>query len=136
MSRVPGYADKWGETRYRSVYTGLTIDEETRTVDVYRIPSAAFDAGICAQAEKGVRVRFHDTDVTHHRLMTLVDRIGDDMGRWDGTFDLREVAPDPRGFVFFGVDDPATADLVLKKDLGKFWAKHIRVEYAAQASLL
>ncbi|MFD5522142.1 hypothetical protein [Streptomyces sp. NPDC127066] len=136
LFRVLAYIEKRGETRYRSVFTGLSVDEDRRTADVYRIPSRAFDADICAHAEKGVRVRMHDTDVTGRRLYALAQRIGDDMSRWDGRFQLRSVGPDPRGFVFIGVDDPATADLILKKALGKFWAKHIRVEYEASASPL
>ena len=137
LFRVLAYIEKRGETRYRSVFTGLSVDEDQRTADVYRIPSQAFDADICAHAEKGVRVRVHDTDVTARRLDALVERIGgDDMSRWDDRFDLRSVGPDPSGFVVFGVDDPATADLIVKKALGKFWATHIRVEYAGSASLL
>jgi hypothetical protein len=134
--RVLAYIEKRGETRYRSVFTGLSVDEDQRTADVYRIPSRAFDADICAHAEKGVRVRVHDTDVTERRLDALAEQIGDDMNRWDGRFDLRSVGPDPEGFVLFGVDDPATADLIIKKALGKFWAKHIRVEYTGPAYLL
>ncbi|WP_328670451.1 hypothetical protein [Streptomyces sp. NBC_00328] len=137
LFRVLAYIEKRGETRYRSVFTGLSVDEDRRTADVYRIPSRAFDADICAHAEKGVRVRVHDTDVTARRLDALVERIGgDDMSRWDDRFDLRSVGPDPSGFVHIGVDDPATADLIIKKALGKFWAKHIRVEYEGSASLV
>ena len=136
LDRVLRYAQRRGETRYASVFTGLSVDDDPRTADVYRIPSKAFDADVCAHAEKGTRVRLHDTDVTARRLEALVESTGDRMDRWDGQFDLREVGPDPRGFVFFGVDDPAKADLVLKKDLGPFWAKHIRVEYAGSASPL
>ncbi|MGW3663854.1 hypothetical protein [Streptomyces sp. NPDC005141] len=136
LYRVQAYIERRGESRYRSVFTGLSVDEGGKTADVYRIPSGAFDADICAHAEKGVRVRIHDTDVTARRLEALTERIGDEMGRWDGRFELREVGPDPRGWVSFGVDDPATADLILKKALGKFWAKHIRVEYAESASLV
>ncbi|MFF3886836.1 hypothetical protein [Streptomyces sp. NPDC001914] len=135
LYRVLGYVEKRGETRYASVFTGLSVDEDARTADVYRIPSEEFDADVCAHAEKGIRVRLHDTDVTARRLQALVETTGDRMDRWDGRFDLREVGPDPAGFVFFGVDDPAKADLILKKDLGPFWAKHIRVEYVGQASL-
>ncbi|MEU6271335.1 hypothetical protein ABZ871_02745 [Streptomyces populi] len=136
LDRLLRYVEKRGETRYSRVFTGLAGDDDPRTAHVYRIPSKAFDADVCAHAEKGIRVRLHDTDVTARRLEALVERTGDRMDRWDGQFDLREVGPDPRGFVFFGVDDPAKADLVLKKELGPFWAKHIRVEYAGSASLL
>ncbi|MET8856002.1 hypothetical protein [Streptomyces sp. NPDC004579] len=136
LDRVLGYVQKRGETRYASVFTGLSVDDDPRTADVYRIPSKAFDADVCAHAEKGIRLRLHDTDVTARRLEALVDSTGDRMDRWEGEFDLREVGPDPSGFVFFGVDDPAKADLILKRELGPFWAKHIRVEYAASASPL
>ncbi|MFE1289483.1 hypothetical protein [Streptomyces sp. NPDC058751] len=136
LYRLLEYAGKRGETRYAHVFTGLTADDDPRTAHVYRIPSKAFDADICARAEKGIRVRLHDTDVTARRLEAVIDQTGDRMDRWDGEFDLREVAPDPRGFVYFGVDDPAKAYRVLKKDLGPFWAKRIRVEHVESASAL
>ncbi|WP_266847670.1 hypothetical protein [Streptomyces sp. NBC_00340] len=134
--RVLDYAEKRGATRFRNVFTGSSVDEGRRTAHVYRIPSRAFDADVCSHAEKGVRVRLHATDVSGVRLAALVERVGDDMGRWDGRFELREVAPDPRGFVFFGVDDPAAAEPVLRKAFGPFWARHITVRYAEESSAL
>jgi hypothetical protein len=76
--------------------------------DVRRMPSAAFDDEVCGAAVPGVTVRLHDTDVSGRTLDALSDRFGDDMHRWDGTFDLLEAAADERGFVFIGVDDPAS----------------------------
>ncbi|WP_329365560.1 hypothetical protein [Streptomyces sp. NBC_01483] len=73
----------------------------------------------------------HDTDANRTDLEALADRIGEDMSRWDGTFDLREVGVDEAGFV--GVDDPTTAEPLIKKAFG---ARHIEVGYAEQASLL
>lgn len=134
--RVLDHAEKIGATRFRNVFTGTSVDQGRRTAHVYRVPSRAFDADVCAHAEKGVRVRLHDTDVSGARLAALVDRVGDDMGRWDGRFELREVGPDPRGFMFFGVDDPAAAEPVLKGELGPFWARHMRVLYAERSSAL
>ncbi|MFD6490918.1 hypothetical protein [Streptomyces sp. NPDC060188] len=136
LFRVLDYVQKRGDTRFRNVFTGLSVDEGRRTADVYRIPSRAFDADVCAHAEKGVRVRLHATDVTAVRLNALVERVGDDMDRWDGRFELREVGPDQRGFVLFGVDDPAAAEPVLRKAFGPFWARHIKVRRAERASAL
>ncbi|MFJ8990391.1 hypothetical protein ACIRQH_08450 [Streptomyces sp. NPDC102279] len=136
LFRVLDYVQKRGDTRFRNVFTGLSVDEGRRTADVYRIPSRAFDADVCANAEQGVRVRLHATDVSGARLDALVERVGDDMDRWDGRFELREVGPDHRGFVFFGVDDPAAAEPVLRKAFGPFWARHIRVRHAERASAL
>ncbi|WP_063764808.1 hypothetical protein [Streptomyces aureus] len=125
--RMASYADGIGKGRHKDVYTGVSVDERHKAVDVYRIPSKAFDADLCAHAEKGLKVRIHDTDVTERRLMTLVDRVGDDMDRWDGRFRLNQVGPDIHGYVIFGVDRPATAEPILKKAFGAFWARHIKV---------
>jgi len=130
LYRVLAYVEKRGEARYRTVFTGLSVDEAHQATDVYRIPSEAFDADICGAAEKGVTVRLHDTDVTKRELDDLTERIGADMNRWDGTFELREVGPDIRGFVRVGVDDPAKAEPVITKAYGK---KHIKVVHVEPA---
>ncbi|MFE6993623.1 hypothetical protein ACFVFN_36635, partial [Streptomyces pharetrae] len=49
---------------HADVYTGLVVDEARAVAEVWRIPSAAFEEAVCAAAEKGVTVRFHDTDVS------------------------------------------------------------------------
>ncbi|MGW7611410.1 hypothetical protein ACWGKW_29960 [Streptomyces sp. NPDC054766] len=126
--RVTIHADKRGGTRYKSVFTGVSVDERGNTVNVYRIPSKAFDADICSHAIKGVKVRIHDTDVTQQQTYALVDRISHDMDRWDGRFKLYTVGPDVNGYVIFGVDRPAKAEPIIKKAFGKFWARHIKVE--------
>ncbi|MFE9875503.1 hypothetical protein [Streptomyces sp. NPDC005784] len=134
--RVTIYADKRGTTRYKSVFTGVSVDERGNAVNVYRIPSKAskaskaFDADICGHAIKGVKVRIHDTDVTRRQTYALVDRVGHDMDRWDGRFKLYTVGPDVNGCVIFGVDRPAKAEPVIKKAFGKFWARHIKVEHS------
>ncbi|MET7353450.1 hypothetical protein [Streptomyces mirabilis] len=61
--------------RYAAVYTGLSVDEEDRAMDVYRMPSASFDADLCGAAEKGVTVRLHDTDANRTDLEALADRM-------------------------------------------------------------
>ncbi|MFE2701561.1 hypothetical protein [Streptomyces mirabilis] len=134
LDRTLAHVGRMGESaRYAAVYTGLSVDEEDRATDVYRMPSASFDADLCGAAEKGVTVRLHDTDANRTDLEALADRIAEDMNRWNGTFDLREVGVDEAGFVFVGVDDPTTAAPLLKKAFG---ARHIEVGYAEQASLL
>ncbi|WP_406475552.1 hypothetical protein [Streptomyces sp. NBC_01615] len=129
--RVMAYVEKRADKHYRTVYTGLSVDQDHQATDVYRIPSDAFDADVCGAAEKGVTVRLHDTDINEKDLTALSDRISADMNRWDGTFELREVGPDVRGFVFVGVDDPAKARPVIAKAFGK---KHIRVRHVGPAS--
>ncbi|WP_330305939.1 MULTISPECIES: hypothetical protein [unclassified Streptomyces] len=131
LYRVMAYVEKRAEKHYRTVYTGLSVDQAHQATDVYRIPSEAFDADVCGAAEKGVTVRLHDTDINEKDLTALSDRISADMNRWDGTFELREVGPDVRGFVFVGVDDPAKARPVIAKAFGK---KHIRVRHVGPAS--
>ncbi|MFI9616090.1 hypothetical protein ACIHCM_31165 [Streptomyces sp. NPDC052023] len=123
--------DRIARQRHPGVFTGLSADEGDRAADVYRVPSAAFDSDVCAAAGKGVTVRLHDTDVSRRELDDLAERIGADMHRWDGTFQLREVGVDERGWVNVGVDDPEAAE---KAVLGEFGAEHIRVVRAGQAS--
>ncbi|MEV7346809.1 hypothetical protein [Streptomyces sp. NPDC093544] len=136
LYRVLAYIDQLAKGRYSGVYTGLSVDEDDRAADVYRIPSREFDADICGAAEKGVTVRLHDTDATEVELEALVDRIGEDMHRWDGTFSLREVGADEAGFVFVGVDDPAKAGPILREAYGAFGKKYIKVHHVEQATAL
>ncbi|MFE4963571.1 hypothetical protein [Streptomyces sp. NPDC056660] len=70
------------------------------------IPSAAFDDEVCGAALKGVTLGLHDTDVNRKTLDALADRISDDMKRWDGTFEMREVGVDERGAVLSGSTAP------------------------------
>ncbi|MFJ5776510.1 hypothetical protein [Streptomyces sp. NPDC093094] len=118
--------------RHADVYTGLAVDEDRNAADVWRIPSAAFDTAVCGAAEKGVRVRLHTTDTNRTELDALAGRIGADMSRWDGAFQLREVGVDERGYVRVGVDDPDTARPLIEDEFG---AGHIRVEHVEQARL-
>ncbi|WP_043682460.1 hypothetical protein [Streptomyces xylophagus] len=137
MERVVARMDKLAEAkRYSAVYTGLSVDEDTQSVDVWRVPSAAFDAEVCGSAVKGATVRLHDADVGRKTLDALSDRIGDDMKRWDGTFEMREVGVDERGFVQVGVDDPDQAEPIIKKAYGAKNARYIKVEHVDQASAL
>ncbi|MEV0639603.1 hypothetical protein AB0I77_32650 [Streptomyces sp. NPDC050619] len=130
LYRVLDHIDKLAAGRHAAVFTGLSVDEEDNAADVWRIPSAAFDTAVCGAAEKGVTVRLHDTDVNRGVLDALSDRITDDMNRWDGTFQVREVGVDERGFVSVGVDDPDRARPVLKKEFGE---RYLRVEHVEQA---
>jgi len=136
LMRVVGHIDELAQKKYSHVYTGLSLDEDTRTADVWRIPSAALDDEVCGDTVKGVTVRLHDTDVSGRTLTALADRISDDVHRWDGTFEMREVAPDERGFVVIGVDDPGKAEPILKKAYGRDNARYIRVEHVDQAEPL
>ncbi|MFF4797934.1 hypothetical protein ACFY1U_05900 [Streptomyces sp. NPDC001351] len=136
LTRVVVHVDELARKKYPDVYTGLSVDEEHRSVDVWRMPSAALDDAICGAAVRGVTVRLHDTDVGGRTLHALCDRIGDDMHRWDGTFEMREVAADERGFVLIGVDDPDKAEPILKKAYGAHNSRYIRVEHADQAKPL
>lgn len=133
LTRVVVHVDELARKKYPDVYTGLSVDEEHRAVDVWRMPSAPLDDAICRSAVRGVTVRLHDTDVSGRTLHALSDRIGDDMHRWDGTFQMREVATDERGFVLIGVDDPDKAEPILKKAYGGHSSRYIRVEHADQA---
>ncbi|WP_086739894.1 hypothetical protein [Streptomyces glaucescens] len=94
---------------HADVYPGLAVDEARGAAEVWRIPSAALEEAVCAAAEKGVTVRFHDTDVSRTELEAPAQRIGEDMNRWDGAFQLLEVAIVERGFVTVGVDDLGAA---------------------------
>ena len=136
MYRLAGHIDALAVGAYAAVYTGLSVDDKTQTLDVWRIPSARFDAAVCGAALKGVTVRLHDSDVSRKSLDKLSDRIGDDMKRWDGTFRMREVGVDERGFVRVGVDDPDKAEPIIKKAYGAKNARYIKVEYVDQSSAL
>jgi hypothetical protein len=125
--------DQLATGRHAAVYAGMSVDDEHNAADVWRIPSAAFDAAVCAAAERGVTVRLHNTDVNRKDLDALAERVGEDMNRWDGTFSLREVSVDERGFVSVGVDDPDRARPFLEKEFGE---RHLKVEHAEQAHLL
>ena len=135
LQRTLNYVDKIAYGRYSDIFTGLEVDEERSGVSIHRIPSASFDAAVCAAAEKGVTVRLYDTDINEADITALADRISEDMSRWDGTFQLREVGQDGRGHVRVGVDDPRTAEPILRAAFGERNAQYIRVEYAPQAEL-
>ncbi|MEU6255371.1 hypothetical protein [Streptomyces sp. NPDC047043] len=136
LTRVVVHVDELAQKRYSDVYTGLSVDEDHGAADIWRIPSTAFDDEVCGDAVKGVTLRLHDTDVSGRTLAALADRIGDDMHRWDGTFEMREVAADEHGFVAVGVDDPDKAGPILEKAYGESNRRYIRVEYADQAEPL
>lgn len=136
LDRTLNYVDKLAYGRHSDVFTGLEVDEEDTGVHVYRIPSDAFDTAVCGAAEKGVTVRLYDRDINEEDLTALSDLISEDMTRWDGTFQLREVGLDGTGHVHVGVDDPETAEPILREAFGERNAKYIRVEYAPQAELL
>lgn len=134
LYRVLAHIDELAAGRHSAVFTGLSVDEEHETAHVWRIPSAAFDADVCGAAEKGVTVRLYDTDVSRGDLDALAARISDDIDRWDGTFQMREVGVDERGFVRVGVDDPDRAEPVIKKAYGKeLGERHLKVEHVGQA---
>ncbi|BBC34872.1 hypothetical protein SGFS_061660 [Streptomyces graminofaciens] len=134
LERLLTYVEKAveGKGRHAAVYTALSVGDDYRSTDIYRIPSAAFDEDICGTAEQGVTVRLHDSDINEQDLSALADRITDDMTRWDGTFDMRSVGLDGMGHVRVGVDDPETAESIIHEAYGE---KHIRVEYMPQAEL-
>lgn len=125
--------DRVAPRHHPDVFTGLAVDEGDRAADVWRIPSAAFDAEICGLAVRGTTVRLHDTDVNRKTLDALSDRVVADMTRWDGTFVMREVGVDERGFVRVGVDDPDTARPFVEKAYGAENARHIRVVHVEPA---
>ncbi|MDX3524819.1 hypothetical protein [Streptomyces scabiei] len=131
LQRTLTRLEKLATGRHADAYAGLVVDEDTATADLYRIPSAACDA-----AERGVTLRIHDHDINERDLTVLLDRISEDMTRWDGTFDLREVGLDGTGHIVIGVDDPATAEPILHAAFGEHNAKYLVVEYAPQAHLL
>lgn len=133
LDRTVDHLGKLTSGRHTAVYTGLSVDDDDNAADVWRIPSAAFDTAACAAAEKGVTVRLHSTDVNRKDLNALADRISEDMSRWDGAFQLREVGVDESGFVFVGVDDPERAEPILEDTFG---VRYIRVEHVEQAHTL
>lgn len=135
LDRTVGHVDELATGRHASIFTGMVLDEDSASLDVYRIPSPPFDEAVCEAAEKGVTVRLHDRDINEQDLTALLDRVTEDMSRWDGTFALREVGLDGTGNVVIGVDDPDTAEPILRKAYGERNAKYLRVEYAAQAYL-
>ncbi|WNZ10042.1 hypothetical protein [Streptomyces sp. 11x1] len=136
LDRTLSHVDELATGRHASIYTGTVLDEDTASLNVYRIPSASFDTAVCEAAEQGVTVRLHDRDINEKDLNTLLDRVSEDMSRRDGTFSLREAGLDGTGFVHVGVDDPDTAEPILRKFVGERNAKYLRVEYAPQAHLL
>jgi len=136
MYRVADHIDKLAAGGYATVYTGMAVNNDTQTLDVWRVPSARFDADVCGAALKGVTVRLHDTDISRKSLDKLFDRVTDDMSRWDGTFQMREVGVDERGFVLVGVDDPDTARPIVEKAYGEEDGRYIKVEHVDQASAL
>ncbi|MEV1077308.1 hypothetical protein AB0I98_03490 [Streptomyces sp. NPDC050211] len=115
--------------RHAAVFTGLSVDQPHQTAKVWRIPSAALDADLCGAAEKGVTIRLHDTDVNRTTLDALAGRISEDMRRWEGTFQMRVVGVDERGYVDVGVDHPRKAEPIIKKEFGP---RHIKVTYMGQ----
>ncbi|WP_217235308.1 hypothetical protein [Streptomyces sp. AC555_RSS877] len=133
LDRTLVHLDKLTAGRHAAVYTGLSVDDDDNAVDVWRIPSSAFDTAACAAAEKGVRVRLHSTDVNREDLAALAERIGEGMNRWEGTFALREVGVDESGYVAVGVDDPDKARPVLEKEFGE---RYLKVEHVEQAHLV
>ncbi|MGP4009552.1 hypothetical protein [Streptomyces sp. 4N124] len=128
LYRTLAYIDL-AQRRHAAVFTGLSVDQRHQTANVWRIPSAALDADLCGAAEKGVTIRLHETDVNRKTLDALAGRISEDMHRWDGTFQLREVGVESEGFVHVGVDDPAKAEPILKETFGE---KYIEVEHVGQ----
>ncbi|KFG01925.1 hypothetical protein IQ62_04265, partial [Streptomyces scabiei] len=124
LYRTLDHVDKLVTGRYAADYTGLVLAEDEVSLDVYRIPSKPFDTAVCDAAEKGVTIRLHDRDINEKDLTALLDRVSEDMNRWDGTFDMREAGLDGTGFIVIGVDDPETAEPVLRKALGERNAKY------------
>jgi hypothetical protein len=128
LFRTADRIDQVVSKRYSGVFTGLSVDRTDAAADIWRIPSAAFDTAACAAAEKGVTLRLHDTDISRKRLDALAERASADMNRWNGTFRLREVGVDERGFVRIGVDDPARAVPALEEAFG---THHLEVVHVA-----
>ncbi|MFJ5261615.1 hypothetical protein ACIQAC_14255 [Streptomyces sp. NPDC088387] len=119
--------------RHSDVYTGVEAGDDVTVLDVYRIPSAAFDKDVCGSAEKGVTVRLHNTDINRERLEALAERVTDESDRWESTFRIASIGADAKGYVLVGVDEPHLALPVLEREFG---AGHIRVEREERASLL
>ncbi|GAA3788362.1 hypothetical protein ACFS5L_20660 [Streptomyces phyllanthi] len=123
---------------HRGIFTGLAVDDETGTAHVYRVPgeeAEGFDADICGAAEKGVTVRLYDTEVAQRELEALVDRISDDMERWEGDFSIWSIGLDADSVVV-GVSDPAKAGPILRDAYGEETMRHVRIEQEQQATLL
>lgn len=133
LEKVAVHVDTVVRIRYSDVYTGLSVDEDRQTADIWRIPSSAFDDEVCGAAPKGVTLRLHDTDVNRKTLDALADRISDDMKRWDGTFEMREVGVDAKGVVLVGVDDPDRARPLVEKAYGEKNSRYIKVEQVSEA---
>jgi len=125
LNRMLGHVQQTGQDRYSDIYSGVVVSEDGGIADVYRMPSAEFDAQLCAAAERGVTVRLHDTAMNAKDAKALADRIGKDMDRWKGTFRMQAVGPEPEGYVLIGVDDPEKARPILEKAFGK---ENLRVE--------
>ncbi|MEV0907263.1 hypothetical protein [Streptomyces hokutonensis] len=137
LERVVARIDKFAHAhRYAAVYTSPSLDEDSKSVDVWRVPSAGFDDDVCGSVVKGVTVRLKDADLDRRTLDAPAERVGDDMSRWDGTFQMREVGVDERGFVLVGVDDPDTARPIVEKAYGEEDGRYIKVEHVDQASAL
>ncbi|MFF7450670.1 MULTISPECIES: hypothetical protein [unclassified Streptomyces] len=126
LERTLARIDQLAAGEHSAVYTGMGVDEDENAADIWRIPSGAFDKAACDAAENGVTLRLHAADADRRTLDALADRISEDMTRWDGTFQLREVGVDERGFVRIGVDDPKTAEPLVKKEFGD---RYLRVEH-------
>jgi hypothetical protein len=122
--------DKLAAGEHSAVFTGLSVDQDKNAADVWRIPSERFDTAACDAAEKGVKLRLRSADVDRGTLDALAERISEDMYRWDGTFQLREVGVDERGFVRVGVDDPKKAEPLVKQEFGPRYIKVVHVEQA------
>lgn len=116
-------------SRYARYYSGVEPEVETQRVDVYRVPSAAFDAALCRGVPGRVVVRLHDTRASRTRAEAPAGRISGEWDRWDGRFGLRSVGADERGHVVCGVDDPRTAERLLRAAYGGL----VRVRYEEQA---
>ncbi|MFD9006577.1 hypothetical protein ACFV0T_37495 [Streptomyces sp. NPDC059582] len=136
LGKVAAHVDTLVRERYSDVYTGLSVDEDHQTADIWRIPASAFDDEVCGAAPMGVTLRLHDTDVNRKTLDALADRVSDDMKRWDGTFEMREVGVDAWGVVLVGVDDPDKARPLLEKAYGEKTSRYIKVERVGEAQAL
>ncbi|SDL34749.1 hypothetical protein [Streptomyces indicus] len=112
------HVDALAAERFAHVYTGLSVDHEKAALDVWRIPDAAFDRAVCRGTPANVTVRLHPATAARTRLDALQEKITDDMGRWEGKFDLRTVAVAEEGHVEVGVDRPEVAAPLLRKAYG------------------
>ncbi len=110
--------DALAARRFAHVYTGLRVDAGAMTLDLYRIPDAAFDRAVCRATSADVTVRLHDTTAANTELEALKDRISEEQARWDGTFTIRVVDATEDGHVSVGVDKPEVAEPLLRKTYG------------------